>query len=199
MLKKKVLKRYVRQIIAIVEKNFFLELRYKSYLITRFINPLIQLVVFIFIFGFIFNIRESNSIGYWNTKNYTLFLLVAFAIQFSRTVTQRYANLFMNEKFWKTLSATMVAPVNHFVLLFGILFSELLLISVPIIIIFIIALILFPISIFYIILMLVVFLSIYLILSSIGLLISAFSISNEKFVPYLLIMLRMVFLFSCTV
>lgn len=172
---------------TIVEKNIFLELRYKSYLITRFINPLIQLFVFIFVFGLIFNIKEGYSLGYWNSKNYLLFLFIAFAIHFSRSITNKYVNLLLNEKYWKTLSAIMIAPVNRFILLFGILISELLIISVPLIIVLIIAFILYPISLFYIILIIIIFLSIFLIFASIGLAISAFSISSEEYVPYLLI------------
>jgi ABC-type polysaccharide/polyol phosphate export permease len=188
----------MRQSFAIVEKNIYLELRVKSNLIMRFINPIIQLFILIFIFGLIFSIREDYNIGYWNANNYVLFLLISFCIQFSRTITIKFNQMFYNEKYWKTLSALMVAPVNRFTLLFGTILSELVMMSIPLIILFIIALVLYPISIFYIFLIILVFLAIYLILASIGLLIGALGISNEEFIPYVSIILRFIFLFSCT-
>ena len=197
MFNKKSIKRYFRQIKAIAEKNIFLELRVKTELITRFLNPLVQLLVLIFIFGLIFNMNSSLNIGYWNANNYTLFLIIAFCIQFSKPVTQRYVYLFSMEKYWKTLSATLVAPVNKLTLLTGILLSEFILISIPIMFLFILALILYPINLLFFLLVLVVFFSIYLTLSSIGLIISAFGISNEKYVPIMYMCLLIIFIFSC--
>jgi len=197
MIKLDSVKRYIRQIFALTEKNIFLEMRFKAHLVSRFLNPIIQLFVLIFVFGLIFNIKEGYSIGYWNSKNYILFLLIAFSIQFSKSIINRYKVLFIREKYWKTLSATMVAPVNRFTLLFGTLVSEMLMNSIPLIIIFIIAYILYPISLFYLFLMLLIYFFIYLIFGALGLLIGVFAISHESLVPYLQIFFRILFLFSC--
>lgn len=197
MLKRSSLKRYSRQFIAIMERNIYLELYTKSGFLFRYINPLFQLLILVFVFGLIFNIKEGFSLGYWNNKNYILFLLLAFCIQYSIPLTTRFNTILMREKFWKTLSAMMVAPVNRVILLFGILASELVLISVPFAILFIIALILFPISFIYLFLILIIFLSIFLIFASIGLFISAFGISHEEYVQYFSIILRIAILFSC--
>jgi len=92
----------------------------------------------------------------------------------------------------------MVAPTNRFILLFGILIAEFLMDCVPLIILFCIAFILYPIHIFLIFLILLIYFSIYLILASIGLLISAFSLSHEEYIHYLLITVKILLLFSCT-
>lgn len=198
MFKVKSLKRYLRQTLAMVERDISLELRFKSKLVTRFLNPIIQLLTLIFIFGTIFNIRKGYHLGYWNASNYTLFLLIALCIQFSRSIVTKYEFRFRQEKYWKTLSGLMVAPTNRFILLFGILISEFLMDSLPLIILFSIAFILYPIPIFYVFLILVIYFLIYLILASLGLLISAFSLSHEQYIHYLLLIVKIILLFSCT-
>jgi len=197
MFKKKSVKRSLRQIIAIVEKEVFLALRVKATFFFRFLNPMIQLILFIFIFGIIFNIKSGYSIGYWNGSNFVLFLLLAYIVQFSKAINVKYRNSFVNEKYWKTLSAIMVAPVNRFTLLIGILVSQLILISVPLIFLFILALILYPISILFILLVFLIFISIFLTFAGIGLIIGVFGISYEELEPYANLILRFLFLFSC--
>ena len=198
MLNLRSIKRYIRQIIAFTEKNIAIELRVKSRFIFRFINPIIQLLLLVFIFGVIFNISQNYKLGYWNYKNYILFLLLAFTVQFSKSILGRYQQLFATEKYWKTLNAIMIAPTHRFTLLIGTLFSEVLLNSIPVGILLIIGILLFPIPIFYLILTFLVLISIFLIFGSIGLLIGIFAISKEELVPYSTIALRMIFLFSCT-
>ena len=197
MIKKSALKRYARQILAIVEKNLFLELHVKANLVSRFLNPIIQLLILVFVFGAIFNINEDSVLGYWDADNYVLFLLIAFSVQFSKSITTKYYTLFILEKYWKTLSAIMVAPVNRFVLLIGVLVSELIMNSIPLVILIITAFIFFPISIHLIILVILIYFSIFLIFASIGLIFGAFCISKEEFFPYFSIILRFIFLFSC--
>ncbi len=197
MLRKNSIKRSARQIIAYVEKDISIEFRVKASIISRFLNPIIQLFVLLFIFGLIFSIKPGYSIGYWNGQNFILFLLIAFSIQFSSSITGKFLQLFRREKYWKTLSAIMVAPVHRFTLLMGVLVSEFVILSVPLCILFILALILYPISLIYILLILLVFFSIYLTFGAIGLIIGVFGISYEELVPYINISLRFVFLFSC--
>ena len=156
MIKKKSIIRYFRQIFAIVEKDIYLELRIKGNLISRVVNPTIQLFIYFFLFGVIFNFRTDFKLGYWDTRNYILFLLLAYSINFSRSIITKYDISFRRDKYWKTLSAVMVAPVNKFTLLLGVLVAEMIMISVPVIIIFIIAYILFPISLLYLFLTLLI-------------------------------------------
>ena len=197
MINIKPIKRYIRQIVAFIEQNIFHELRVKSRFILRFLNPIIQLIILIFIFGLIFDIKKGFSLGYWDSSNYLLFLLLAFCIQFSKSIINRFNQVFGQEKYMKTLSAIMIAPVHRFTLLIGILVSEIVMNSIPVVILIIIAYILYPISIIYIFLVLLLFFSIFLIFGSIGLLIGVFQISFEEFVPYSHLTLRILFLFSC--
>jgi len=198
MIKLASLKRSIRQINAIVEKQIRLEMRIKPYLVMRYINPVIQLILFLFIFGLIFNIKENYSIGYWNKQNYVLFLLLGYNVQFSKSILYKYQQYFNTEKYWKTLSALMVAPVNRFTLLIGIMISEFVMICIPLSILFIIMYIIYPISLFYLFLVFIIFILIFLIFGSLGLIIGVFIISHEEYVPYSMLALRIVFLFSCT-
>ncbi len=198
MVKWKSIKRYIRQISVLVEKDIALNARVKINLFTKLLNPIIQLLLFIFIFGILFNIKEGFRIGYWYAENYILFLLIAFSLQFSKSILTKYDSSLQAEKYWNTLSAIMVAPVNRFTLLTSFLISEFLLISIPLVVLFVIAFILFPISILYLFLTILIFFSIYLIFASIGLILGVFRISNEKLSHYSDLALRLIFLFSCT-
>ncbi|MFX0186836.1 MAG: ABC transporter permease [Candidatus Hodarchaeota archaeon] len=198
MFSKESIKRYFRQILAFIEKNLYLQLRIRTEFFNRFLNPIFNFFVFLIIFGTIFNIKKGYSLGYWNSSNYILFLLIAYFIQFSKPLIPRYQNLFTQEKYWKTLSAIMVAPVNRFILLFGVLISELIVIMIPVSILLIIAYILYPISLINLFLILLILFAIYLIFGSIGLIIGVFAISNEEYITYMNLFLKATFLFSCT-
>ena len=197
MIKKNSIRRSARQIIAYIEKDILLEFRVKASIVTRFLNPVIQLIALFFVFGLIFSVREGYSIGYWNGRNFILFLLIAFSVQFSESIILKFDQLFRREKYWKTLGAIMIAPVNRFTLLMGVLASEFVIISVPLCILFIVALILYPIAIIYIFLILLIFFSLYLTFGAMGLIIGVFGISYEALVPYIKLFLRLLFLFSC--
>ncbi len=198
MKKWKSIKRYIRQISAIIEKDLALNLRVKINFFTKLLNPMIQLLVLVFIFGIIFNIKEGFSMGYWNAANYILFLLIAYSLQFSKSILGKYDSLFTSEKYWKTLSAIMVAPINRFTLLTGVLISEFILTSIPFFILITIAYILFPIPLLFLFLTLLIFLSIYIIFAGMGLIVGVFQISNEKLIHISQLALRFIFLFSCT-
>lgn len=190
-------KKIIRQTLAIVEKELYLQFRYKSVVISQILNPLIQIFTLIFIFGIVFNIQTGFSLGYWNANNYVLFILIAFCVQIFRPITEKYFQLFVVEKYWKTLSATLIAPVNKFSLLLGQLISWVVINSVGFVVVFVIALILFPINIFYFLLFLLAFICIWISFASIGLLMGVFGISNENFGTSFSIILRLVFLFTC--
>lgn len=198
-MKRNSIKRSIRQILAITEKEISLQLRVKANFFSRIFEPVLQLVIFFFLFGFIFTVGSSGStIGYWNRNNFVLFLILAFCIQFSKSIISKYRITLMVEKYWKTLSAIMIAPVNRFTLLVGTLISELAVISIPLCVLLIIAWIFYPISFFYIFLSLIILFSIFITFSSIGLIIGVLGMSHEEYIPYLQIILRFAFLLSCT-
>lgn len=198
MLKKNSIKRSLRQISAIVEKEIRIESRVKSSFLYRYISPLIQLFVTLFVFGLIFSIQDGYKIGYWDQNNYILFLLIANIIATLFSVIQKFQRFFNGEKYWKTLSAIMIAPVHRFSLLAGIMISELVMASIPLITLFIIAYILFPIPLIYLLVVLITYLLIYLTFSSIGLIIGVFLISHESYVSFSLLAVQIIFLLSCS-
>ncbi len=190
-------KKITRQTLAIVEKELYLQFRYKSVVISQILNPLIQIFTVIFIFGIVFNIQAGFSLGYWNASNYVLFILIAFCLNIFKPITEKYFQLFVVEKYWKTLSATLIAPVNKFSLLLGQLISWVVINSVGFIVVFVIGLIFFPIPILYFLLFLLAFICILISFASIGLLTGVFGISNENFGTYIYVFLRFLFLLTC--
>jgi len=190
-------KKITRQTLAIVEKELYLQFRYKSLIISQLLNPLIQILISIFLFGIVFNIQAGFSLGYWNASNYVLFILIAFSLNIFKPITEKYFQLFIIEKYWKTLSATLIAPINKFSILLGQLISWVVLNSVGFIVVFVIGLIFFPIPILYFLLFLLVFICIWISFASIGLLTGVYGISNENFGNYIYVFLRFLLLFTC--
>ena len=179
MLTRKSLRRNLIQTTAIIERNIFFELRFKLALLTSFLNPFIQTLMPLIIFGAFFSINESYDFGYWSSENYLLFLLIAFCIQFLKGIMENFRQMFFREKFWKTLQALMVAPINRYVLLFGILISEMILLSIPFVIFFIVALVIFPISILNVFLVLVLFFCLAIFFGSLGLIVAVLIVTKE--------------------
>ena len=179
MLTRKSLRRNLIQTTAIIERNLYFELRFKLGLLTSFLNPFIQTLMPLIIFGAFFSINESYDFGYWSSENYLLFLLIAFCIQFLKGIMENFRQMFFREKFWKTLQALMVAPINRYVLLFGILISEMILLSIPFVIFFIVALVIFPISILNVFLVLVLFFCLAIFFGSLGLIVAVLIVTKE--------------------
>ena len=191
------LKQNITRIYALIEKEIYLQTRFKSQLIINLINPIIQLVVYFFLFGAIFSIQEGISLGYWNSSNFLLFLFIAMSISYCQPIVDKYAQIFIQEKYWKTLSAIIIAPVNRFSLLIGILLSQIAISSVGVIILLTFAIILYPISISMLFLFLFVYFGILIVFGSIGLIVGAYAISNENFKNYYTLVVRILFLMSC--
>ena len=198
MVSKKSLRINIRQISALVERNLYLEVRFKLHILfTRYFSPFIQILMPLIIFNVIFTIREDYLFGYWTGQNYILFLFIAFCVQFLRKIVLNFSHLFSREKFWKTLQALMVAPVNRYILLFGFLIAEIILISIPFIFFFIIAYILFQIPLFYLFLVILSFLALAILFGSLGLILGILIITKEGI--YSVFNLGLIFLFwlSC--
>jgi len=193
----KSIRKYIKQINALVERNIYLELRYKLSIVTSNFAPFIRILMPLIVFNVIFIIREDYQFGYWTGQTYVLFLFIAFCIQFLRKIVDNFIQLFNRERYWKTLQALMVAPINKYVLLFGFLISELLLLSIPFIIFFIIAYILFPINIFNLFLVILGFISLAIIFGCIGLITGILIITKEGVYNLFHLGLLIVFWMSC--
>ena len=197
MVSKKSLRINIKQIRALVERNLYLEARFKTLIFTRYFTPFVQILMPLIIFNVIFTIREDYQFGYWTGLNFILFLFIAFCVQFLRKIVNNFSDLFNREKYWKTLQALMVAPVNRYVLLFGFLIAEIILLSIPFIFFFIIAYILFPINIFYLFLVILSFLSISIIFGCLGLILGILIITKEGIYSVINLGLTFLFWLSC--
>jgi len=197
MVSKKSLGINIKQIKALVERNLYLEFRFKLLIFVRYFTPFIQILMPLIIFNVIFTIRDDYQFGYWTGLNFVLFLFIAFCVQFLRRIVLNFSDFFNREKYWKTLQALMVAPINRYVLLFGFLIGEIILISIPFIFFFIIAYILFPINIFYLFLVILSFLSIAILFGSIGLILGILIITKEGIYSVFNLGLTFLFWLSC--
>jgi len=197
MVSKKSLRTNIKQISALVERNIYLELRFKLALFTRFFAPFVQILMPIIMFNVIFIIREDYQFGYWTGLNFILFLFIAFCVQFLRKIAINFQTLFNREKYWKTLQALMIAPVNRYVLLFGFLIAEIILVSIPFILFFIIAYILFPINIFYLFLVILSFLALAILFGCLGLIMGILIITKEGIYSIFNLGLTLLFWLSC--
>ncbi len=197
MVSKKSLRINIKQIKALVERNIYLEVRFKLSIFTRYFAPFIQILMPLIIFNVIFTIREDYLFGYWTGLNFILFLLIAFCVQFLRKIVLNFSHLFNREKYWKTLQALMVAPINRYVLLFGFLIAEMILVSIPFILFFIIAYIIFPINILYLFLVILSFLSISILFGCLGLILGILIITKEGIYSVFNLGLTLLFWLSC--
>jgi len=197
MVSKKSLRINIKQVNALVERNLYLEVRFKLSIFSRYFAPFIQILMPLIIFNVIFTIREDYQFGYWTGLNFILFLFIAFCVQFLRKIVLNFSHLFNREKYWKTLQALMVAPVNRYVLLFGFLIAEIILISIPFIFFFIIAYILFPINIFYLFLVILSFLALATLFGSLGLILGILIITKEGIYSVFNLGLTLLFWLSC--
>ncbi len=182
------------QIMALTEKNIKLQLRYKLGLILSYLTHIISIFTPLIIMG---NLFEFRAVGEWTSDNFILYQFIAYNIMILSGITSIFPGQFRMEKYWKTLPALIIGPFNRFNLLFGIFLSHLILISIPFIFFFILALIFNPISITTILFIIIVFFLIALIFSGIGLILGVFAISNENIWNLLQFSLLFIFWFSC--
>jgi ABC-type polysaccharide/polyol phosphate export permease len=195
MINRQVIKNRMSKILALIEKNVKLKVRFKFAFIVSFITPIISILMPIIIFGQLFEFNQQ--FGPWNINNYLIFTFIAYNINLLKGMITEFPVQLRMEKFWKTLPALLIGPFNRYYLLFGIFFSHLIIISVPFIIFFVIALIYYPISFFTVIAILGAYFLMALILSGIGLIMGVFAISKENVWKFLLFIMNLIFWVSC--
>ncbi|MHA1756882.1 MAG: ABC transporter permease, partial [Promethearchaeota archaeon] len=159
--------------------------------ITPFLSIFIPLIIMNEIFSF------NKHYGPWTTNNFLIYQLLAYNILLLERIIEKFPNQFNNEKYWQTLKGIIIAPTNRFNLLFGIFFSQLVVISFPFCSIFIFLIILFPILFSTIIFIIFVYFLIALIFSGTGIILGVFAISNENISNFLKFFIKILFLISC--
>ncbi len=164
------IKRNLNQILALTEKNLKLNLRFKFNFIISLLLPIITIAMPLIVMNRFF--PEVNLLVYQ---------FIAYKIYLMKGITTDFPAKLRIEKFWKTLPALIIGPFNRFNLLFGIFLSQIILISIPFSILFIITFINSPINIITIFFIISIYFLITLIFSGIGLLIGIFAVSKENF------------------
>jgi len=200
-IKRNLLKNAV-QIWAISKLNLKKSLRFKLTFVMRFINPLLALIIPLFIMGFIFSggiISSGVSIGVFGAENYISLILLGTCGTMVGGFWSIYDQQFREEKVYKTLPALIIAPFNRFNLLLGIFLSHLILILFPFSTIFILNLILSPNipSIGSLLVILLTFFLYALTLSGLGLVLGVLAISRQNWRTIFSLGYRIIVMFNC--
>ncbi len=182
-------------IFTIAEKNVKIVLRFKFNLIYAMMGPFLMIFLASFVLQRFF--ESGTRFGQWDDTNYFIFLFIAFNIELLRRVIYDFPSQFLQEKFWKTLPALIIAPFNKLHLLLGIFFSHLIIIAIPFVALTILSYLTYPISIFTLFFIILIYLLIDLIFSGIGLFLGVFAISEENYWRFFLIGIQIVFYMSC--
>lgn len=189
------LKGHYIQTFAIVERNLKLGTRFKLNFILTFINPIIGLIFPLIVMGQIFTF--ATNFGPWSGENYIVFMLVTTHLGIIFGVMNRFPSSLKIEKFWKTLPAIIIAPLNRVKLLIGIFITHFILTSSSFIIFFIILYVYYPVSFFTFIFLLFVYFLIALIFAGIGLVLGILAVSKESIITIFGFGIQIIFMFSC--
>jgi len=191
----KIIKNNLSQIIALIEKNLKLSIRFKFNLILSLINPLVMILMPLIIMNKLFEF--NTQFGTWTKENFMVYQFLAYNIFLLMGLTDTFGAQFAQEKYWKTLQALIIAPFNRFNLLFGIFIPHIIIISIPFTIFLILTYIYYPISFITLIFIIFIYFLIALIFSGIGLILGIFIVSNENAFYVLKFSLNIVFWLSC--
>jgi len=183
------------QIVAITEKDLQLAFRYKYNIIFGYITPIISILIPLIILDQFFS--YNLYFGNWTRETLYIYQFIAYNIFLLRRIIEQFPGHLFEEKFWKTLPALIIAPFNRINLLMGIFITNIILISIPFIIIIIISYILYPVSFLTIFITIIIYFLIALIFSGIGLILGIFAISNENILTFLSFSLALIFWASC--
>ena len=198
MFNKKVIRKNIKQILALAIKDLKLKMRYRQEFFVENFLPFLTLFFPLIIFSTLFQLEIDFFEGsYYTAENYVLFLLLAYSVECSIFLLWYYRDLFYDEKTWRTLHGLMLAPVSKFNLLIGFLISGLLTRAFSILLTVIICYILFPIPLMTLILVLIVMLCISITFASMGFILGVFVIVNENISASLSIGISFIALVSC--
>ncbi len=190
------LKDNISQILAIVEKNVKLGLRFKISLVLRFLSPIISIIMPIIVLGQLFNVSFNENFGPWNKENFYVFQFVMYQLNVMIGVRSAFPGHLKTEKIWKTLQALIIAPFNRINLLLGLFITHFVLSSFGFLLFFTMCYIFYPISFITVLGEFLIYFLFALSFSGIGLILGIFSISKENFVGVFELGIRLVFIFS---
>lgn len=196
------LKKNAVQIWAINKLNIKRSLRFKVSFSMTFINPILSVIIPLFIMGFLFSgniIQEGGSIGVFRAENYISLIFLGTCGGVASSFYGIYTSRFSQEKSWRTLPALIIAPLNRFNLLLGIFLSHLILMLIPFFTIFILNIIISSIvpSIGSLLIILLIFFLYALTLSGVGLFMGVLAISKENWRTLFSVGYGILIIFNC--
>jgi len=191
----KKIRRISSKTFAIAEKNIQTQIRFKYYMIWKWVLPFITLLMPIIILDKFF--EYSTNIGPWTPQNFMIFIFIGYNIMIMQSMIDYIPKSLLREKYWKTLPALMTAPFNRFYLLFGYIISEFIGILVPFAAFFIVMIIIFPLTLPTLLIIILMFFGVGIVFSGVGLFLGVFAISNENFLYLFNVIMRFIFWFSC--
>ncbi len=177
------LKLIVSQILAVAQKEIKLNFRFKyNYFLELLLRPIRLLALFFIVYsGFFY--RGSAGIGDITKENYIIFLALGALMNFYFLMGFDMVSLkFRQEKFWRTIQAIFISPVNKLSLIFGIGLSELVRLVFISVILILPIYVLIPVSGAKFLLIILVIMLIYFGIIGISFIEGAFWLTNENYV-----------------
>ncbi len=191
------IKRNYNQLLALIIKEFRLKYRYKYKLISSYVSPIMSFIIPFLVFQKIFEASSEGSFGIWTPNNYIIFILTGMFVSLILEFVAIYGKSFLQEKYFKTLSGIFMSPINLSLIFFSKLITELIVFSIPLILIFAVCFLIAGVSLISMFFVIVIFLSGCILLSSLGLAIGSFRISREGNYTILHVFISFFFIFSC--
>ncbi|MEW6295833.1 MAG: ABC transporter permease [Candidatus Diapherotrites archaeon] len=179
------MKKFVLEVFAIMVKELRLAIRFKlGYFLSNLVNPVIGMIpVFLIYYGFLHYSGAQNfaDIGLNNYINFLVFGILAHAF-FAVGVTT-FSARFKEEKYWKTIEAIFVAPINYVSIIIGAGLSELLRLTPTMFLFLGIASIFISPTLITFVLVIIILLLMFLLCLSVGLINGSIGLSNENYDP----------------
>lgn len=182
---------------ALVIKEFKLKFRYKYKFILSIINPSLGFIIPYLVFRKLFQALGDDSFGIWTPQNYVIFILTGIIVVLIINIISIYGKSFLQEKYWKTLSGIFMSPLNISLFLIAKLVTELLVLGIPLVVVFIVCFIITQASFISILAILGIFFCSCFFIASLGLAIGSFRISIEGNYTVLFTIIQFFLIFSC--
>ncbi|MAG21715.1 MAG: hypothetical protein CL943_00220 [Candidatus Diapherotrites archaeon] len=174
----------INDMLAIAEKEIKLSLRFKIPFFTgSMVEPFIRIAPFLLVYFGFFS-AGAQSFGGVTESNFVVFLILGMLIDL--VLVEGYTRLyirFMEEKYWQTIEAMLLAPINKLSLLGGQALSLLVGLFPSMLLFLGVSFVLIPTTIQNIILSIAVVAMVMSIALSIGLIYASSALFNENFDP----------------
>lgn len=173
--------------VAIAEKETKLALRFKfSFFAESLITPLIRIIPFLLVYsGFFLIGGEGAKIGGEVTsQNYVVFLILGMlADVFFYTGWSTFLGRFMNEKYWQTIDAILLAPINRISLIIGVGLADFIALCPSLFLFILFCIFTIPIPLVDLSLVLFALILLFSVSLSIGLIVGCTALFNENLTP----------------